>query len=367
MVHLKSEVPVNIENGIDGRPIRQLQVAGRNHAFPIAGKFGLTETQHPIGMHCVVDHTVAENVGDITDKVANVFMSKRELHSIANPGGENKAIQTQSCPANTGLHFGNPALVHVHRKSVLHPKADVQLVQTVRRCNAQTLSIGKLGQVVERQGSGQPDRILGKKCCGHTHPHDQGQDTKHTAWQVHGREDKRMGIQSRRFLPFLYLRGMVRFRHFLLLFAGILLSCGENPAETALKVEAEPDPNSPAAMVRIPVDDAGRPDPSKLATLSFETNVYDFGTVKEGEIVEYEFRFTNTGKAALIIYDARSSCGCTVPEFPKDPIPPGDTSMLKVRFNTDGKTGKQVKTVTVQANTFPAESKLSVTGEVQPK
>lgn len=176
-----------------------------------------------------------------------------------------------------------------------------------------------------------------------------------------------MGIQSRRFLPFLYLRGMVRFRYFLLLFAGILLSCGENPAETALKVESEPDPNSPAAMVRIPVDEYGRPDPSKLAALSFETNVFDFGTVKEGEIVEYEFRFTNKGKAALIIYDARSSCGCTVPEFPKDPIPPGDTSMLKVRFNTDGKTGKQVKTVTVQANTYPAESKLSLTGEVQPK
>lgn len=146
----------------------------------------------------------------------------------------------------------------------------------------------------------------------------------------------------------------------------LLWSCGDTPAEGPL-LESDPDPNSPAAMVRIPTDPQGRPDTSKLAAIRFEETVHFFGQVKEGEVVEHTFRFTNTGPVALIIYDARSTCGCTVPEFPKEPIPPGESSQMLVRFNTQNKTGQQVKTVTVQANTLPAETKLSLSGEVLPQ
>jgi len=146
----------------------------------------------------------------------------------------------------------------------------------------------------------------------------------------------------------------------------LLWGCQETPATGPL-VESDPDPNSPGAMVRIPMNAEGRPDTARLAAIRFDETVHMFGQVKEGDIVEHVFRFTNTGKASLIIFDARSSCGCTVPEFPKEPIPPGESSEMMVRFNTNNKTGQQVKTVTVQANTFPAETKLSLSGDVLPK
>lgn len=146
----------------------------------------------------------------------------------------------------------------------------------------------------------------------------------------------------------------------------LLWSCAEQAAEGHL-VESDPDPNSPAAMVRIPTDALGRPDTAKLAAIRFDETVHFFGEVKEGDVVEHVFQFTNTGQVSLIIYDARSTCGCTVPEFPKEPIPPGASSQMRVRFNTQNKTGQQVKTVTVQANTLPAETKLSLSGEVIPQ
>ncbi len=132
------------------------------------------------------------------------------------------------------------------------------------------------------------------------------------------------------------------------------------------QLEADPDPNSPSAMINIPVDENGQVDASKVARIEFDSVVYNFGTVKEGDIVEKEFSFTNTGPVSLILFDAKSTCGCTVPEIPKEPIPPGGRGVLGVKFNTSAKTGKQSKTVTVTANTFPAESRVTLRGEVLP-
>ena len=77
---------------------------------------------------------------------------------------------------------------------------------------------------------------------------------------------------------------------------------------------------------------------------------FDFGSVKEGPDVEHIFKFKNVGKEPLIIQNASASCGCTVPEWPKEPILPGKTGQLKVTFHTTGKAGPQMKTVYIQSN-----------------
>lgn len=91
---------------------------------------------------------------------------------------------------------------------------------------------------------------------------------------------------------------------------------------------------------------------------------YEFGTVEEGAIVEHSFRFRNDGEYPLILNNISSSCGCTTPEWPKDPIGPKQTSSIKVRFDTKHKAGPQVKTITVYANTEPAYSELRLKGIV---
>ena len=89
-----------------------------------------------------------------------------------------------------------------------------------------------------------------------------------------------------------------------------------------------------------------------------EKQVYDFGTITEGDTVEHNFAFTNSGEFPLIINNITASCGCTTPEWPRDPIAPGQESSIKVRFNSKGKMGVQNKTITIFANTEPAMSDL---------
>lgn len=108
------------------------------------------------------------------------------------------------------------------------------------------------------------------------------------------------------------------------------------------------------------------PEPGKAA-FKFEVTEYDFGTVNEGDVVEYVFKFENTGEEPLIISDARASCGCTVPKKPEGPIAPGETGELGVKFNTNGKKNQQLKTITITANTNPVTTKLALKGMVTPK
>jgi hypothetical protein len=100
------------------------------------------------------------------------------------------------------------------------------------------------------------------------------------------------------------------------------------------------------------------------AAMKFETEAHDFGKIKQGDKVTYEFKYTNTGKSPLIISDAYATCGCTTPEIEKKPIQPGATSFVKVTFNSAGKSGLQDKLITVVANTVPAENRVHLTGEV---
>jgi hypothetical protein len=99
--------------------------------------------------------------------------------------------------------------------------------------------------------------------------------------------------------------------------------------------------------------------------LSFESMNFDFGKVKDGEIVEHTFKFKNTGDQTLILINVTGSCGCTVPqEWPQYPIEPGGTGEIKVQFDSTGRVGKVRKNVRVEANTNPTMSILNLTGEV---
>lgn len=99
----------------------------------------------------------------------------------------------------------------------------------------------------------------------------------------------------------------------------------------------------------------------------FDENIHDFGTLTDGEVVTYKFRFKNTGKTGLIITYANSTCGCTVPSYPKDPIAPGEEGAIDVQFNSSGKVGHIEKNVTITANTIPSQFYLVIKGEVKPK
>ena len=100
-------------------------------------------------------------------------------------------------------------------------------------------------------------------------------------------------------------------------------------------------------------------------TVELLDTLYDFGTVAEGEQVQYSFRFKNTGNSPLIIADAHASCGCTVPEKPEQPVLPGQTGFIKVKFDSKGRPGKAHKTVTVTSNAQPEFKQLVISGDVK--
>lgn len=94
---------------------------------------------------------------------------------------------------------------------------------------------------------------------------------------------------------------------------------------------------------------------------------YNFGSVQDGAIVEYSYRFKNVGTTPLIINSATGSCGCTVPEKPEQPILPGETGFIKVKFDSNGRVGATHKTVTIASNASPEFPVLELTGDVTAK
>ena len=132
----------------------------------------------------------------------------------------------------------------------------------------------------------------------------------------------------------------------------LIFSCDQDPSK---KINAE---NVKAVEERI--DKA-----YDSAEIEFEFDSYDFGEVKDGEIVEVDFNFRNSGKSDLIIFDASASCGCTVPEYPQNVnIKPGQSDKLKVRFDTANKPGKQIKSVTLTTNTNSGKKIIRISGFV---
>lgn len=109
----------------------------------------------------------------------------------------------------------------------------------------------------------------------------------------------------------------------------------------------------------------GSTDSSNLPRFEFDEEIHDFGRVIQGEKVSYSFKFKNSGKSDLVISDAKGSCGCTIADYPKKPIPPGGESTIDVTFNTETKKGYQNKTITIIANTQPNTRVLTVKAQIQ--
>jgi len=103
------------------------------------------------------------------------------------------------------------------------------------------------------------------------------------------------------------------------------------------------------------------------AIIEFDQNEYDFGTITEGDKVEGKFIISNKGKVDLVITNAKATCGCTVPEWPREAIKPGDSAELKFTFNSRGRTGKQSKSITLQTNSEKVTEVLRIKGMVTPK
>jgi hypothetical protein len=91
---------------------------------------------------------------------------------------------------------------------------------------------------------------------------------------------------------------------------------------------------------------------------------YDFGIIKQGEKASHDYKIKNIGNSDLLITSAKGSCGCTVPEWPREPIKPGNEANIKVTFDSKGKTGKQNKRVTLMTNAIPNVKILTIKGEI---
>jgi len=141
-----------------------------------------------------------------------------------------------------------------------------------------------------------------------------------------------------------------------LLATNFIISCADGKASTKVNKQ-----NLDTAKTRDAEIKQG------VASISFDKKEYDFGTVNEGEIVETVFKVTNSGTTDLVITNATGSCGCTVPVWPKAPIKPGETGDIAVKFNTSGKPNRQMKTVTLTANTESGREVLTLRGSVTPK
>lgn len=102
-----------------------------------------------------------------------------------------------------------------------------------------------------------------------------------------------------------------------------------------------------------------------LTSINFKSAKKDFGKVSSTSTNKHTFKFTNTGTEPLIISNAKGSCGCTVPVWPKEPIAPGETGEITVEYKPAGQSGQQTKQVTVTANTNPANTILTITGDIQ--
>jgi len=99
-------------------------------------------------------------------------------------------------------------------------------------------------------------------------------------------------------------------------------------------------------------------------TLSFKEQDVDLGTIKEGDTIHHTYIFTNTGNHPLIIADVRASCGCTIPSYSKEPVLPGQTGQVDIRFDSRNREGKQRKSIFITANTQPETTTLKFQAKV---
>lgn len=125
--------------------------------------------------------------------------------------------------------------------------------------------------------------------------------------------------------------------------------------------------NRSAALERkIEIQTVRKADPtdSVYAEMNVEMSTHDFGKLKQGDIVTHSFKIKNTGNKDLVLHKVIASCGCSAVEFEETAVAPGETTEIKVTFDTKGLSGKQVKSITVIADAFPTTKRLVLTAEI---
>lgn len=161
---------------------------------------------------------------------------------------------------------------------------------------------------------------------------------------------------------------MIKYISFIIVSLFLMTACGTEPKKemsvddlrSAKKIDNAHEVRSQVAEI-VPSDTVNVPK------MTFEDEVYDFGQVKQGDVVLHRFKFTNTGKKPLLINNARSTCGCTVPLWPKEAIAEGEEGVITVEFNTKNRVGKQSKPVTITTNAYPNVIRVFIKGEVLAK
>ena len=145
-----------------------------------------------------------------------------------------------------------------------------------------------------------------------------------------------------------------------LFLSNIVISCSQNNSTNSNLL--------PTDLVDNPISAKDTTLPSnvnkKLARFKFTEYSYDFGVLVEGEKVAHNFKFKNIGGTDLIITSASSTCGCTISNYPKEPVKPGEEASIEVIFDSSGKMGIQHKRITLLANTIPNRTYLDITAEV---
>lgn len=143
-------------------------------------------------------------------------------------------------------------------------------------------------------------------------------------------------------------------------------SCKENAADKVKEESVEVVAQGEMKSESVAQGETNTPAvPGKYPVMTFDKTEHDFGNIAQGTNVEHLFKFTNTGEAPLVVSDARASCGCTVPTFTKDPIPPGGKGEMLVKFNGTGQNQRTIP-VTVVANTEKGTERVSVKAFVEP-
>uniref|UniRef100_UPI00404ABB5C DUF1573 domain-containing protein n=1 Tax=Fulvivirga sp. TaxID=1931237 RepID=UPI00404ABB5C len=101
--------------------------------------------------------------------------------------------------------------------------------------------------------------------------------------------------------------------------------------------------------------------------IAFAEEKFEFGDIYQGDKVEHVFKFENVGTETLVITNVQTTCGCTVPAWPRDPIAPGQESEIKVVFNSTGKIGRVTKVITIVSNAVNPNSKVTIVTNILPK
>lgn len=144
-----------------------------------------------------------------------------------------------------------------------------------------------------------------------------------------------------------------------LMLAFVFVSCKDNAAEKVNENYAEMTTEEVAEVA------AAKASTGKYPVMTFQESEWDFGRIAQGTNVEHLFKFTNTGEAPLIISEAKGSCGCTVPQFTREPIAPGESGEMLVKFNGSGQNQRTIS-VNITANTERGTERVTIKAFVEP-